>query len=75
MAEPTFEEKLAQLEGIVNQLEQGDVPLEKALDQFKVGVKLRQELEKTLKSAEKTVTEMVSDDGTTQPFQPKEGQQ
>ncbi|MFC2677611.1 MAG: exodeoxyribonuclease VII small subunit, partial [Lacticaseibacillus rhamnosus] len=23
----------------------------------------------------KTVTEMVSDDGTTQPFQPKEGQQ
>ncbi|OAU83387.1 exodeoxyribonuclease VII small subunit, partial [Lacticaseibacillus rhamnosus] len=25
--------------------------------------------------AEKTVTEMVSDDGTTQPFQPKEGQQ
>lgn len=46
MAEPTFEEKLAQLEGIVNQLEQGDVPLEKALDQFKVGVKLSQELEK-----------------------------
>ena len=75
MAEPTFEEKLAQLEGIVNQLEQGDVPLEKALDQFKVGVKLSQELDKTLKSAEKTVTEMVSDDGTTQPFQSKEGQQ
>ena len=75
MAEPTFEEKLAQLEAIVNQLEQGDVPLEKALDQFKAGVKLSQELEKTLKSAEKTVTEMVSDDGTTQPFQHKEGQQ
>ena len=74
MAEPTFEEKLAQLENIVSELEQGDVPLEKALDQFKAGVKLSQELEKTLKSAEKTVTEMVSEDGTTQPFQPKEGQ-
>lgn len=75
MAEPTFEEKLAQLENIVNQLEQGDVPLEKALDQFKAGVKLSQELEKTLKTAEKTVTEMVSDDGTTQPFLPKDDQQ
>ncbi len=53
MAEPTFEEKLAQLENIVNQLEQGDVPLEKALDQFKAGVKLSQDLEKTLKTAEK----------------------
>ena len=68
MAEPTFEEKLAQLENIVNQLEQGDVPLEKALDQFKAGVKLSQDLEKT-------VTEMVSDDGTTQPFSPKDDQQ
>ena len=48
MAEPTFEEKLAQLENIVNQLEQGDVPLEKALDQFKAGVKLSQDLEKTV---------------------------
>ena len=75
MAEPTFEEKLAQLENIVNQLEQGDVPLEKALDQFKAGVKLSQDLEKTLKTAEKTVTEMVSDDGTTQPFSPTDDQQ
>lgn len=75
MAEPTFEEKLAQLENIVNQLEQGDVPLEKALDQFKAGVKLSQDLEKTLKTAEKTVTEMVNDDGTTQPFSPKDDQQ
>ena len=75
MAEPTLEEKLAQLENIVNQLEQGDVPLEKALDQFKAGVKLSQDLEKTLKTAEKTVTEMVSDDGTTQPFSPKDDQQ
>lgn len=53
MAEPTFEEKLAQLEGIVNQLEQGDVPLEKALDQFKVGVKLSQELEKNAEISRK----------------------
>lgn len=73
MAEHTFEEKLATLEGIVNTLETGDVPLEKASDTFKVGVQLRLELEKTLKTAEKTVTEMVSDDGTTTPLLPQEG--
>ena len=32
--EPTFEEQLAQLQQIVNQLEQGNVPLEEALQQF-----------------------------------------
>ncbi|KRK74294.1 exodeoxyribonuclease VII small subunit [Lacticaseibacillus nasuensis] len=70
MAEPTFETKLSQLEQIVTQLEQGDVPLEEALKQFKTGVTLSAELEKTLKSAEQTVTEMVKDDGTTEPFDP-----
>lgn len=42
MAEPTFEDNLAQLEKIVAQLEQGDVPLEQALAQFKTGVQLSQ---------------------------------
>lgn len=40
MAEKTFEENLATLEQIVAQLEKGDVPLEEALKQFEVGVKL-----------------------------------
>ena len=35
MENPTFEESLQELEKIVVQLEQGDVPLEKALDAFK----------------------------------------
>lgn len=68
MAEPTFEENLAQLEKIVTQLEQGDVPLEEALKQFKTGVQLSQKLEKTLKDAEQAVTTMVTEDGQTQLF-------
>ncbi|MCI1985623.1 MAG: exodeoxyribonuclease VII small subunit [Lactobacillus sp.] len=68
MAEPTFEENLAQLEQIVAQLEQGDVPLEEALKQFKTGVQLSQKLEKTLKDAEQAVTTMVTEDGQTQLF-------
>lgn len=69
--EPTFEEKLQQLETIVNQLEQGQVPLEEALKQYKAGIKLSAELEATLKNAEQTVTQMVQDDGTVTPFDPK----
>ncbi|KLD58536.1 exodeoxyribonuclease VII small subunit [Lactiplantibacillus plantarum] len=59
MAEqPTFEQNLSQLETIVNQLEQGDVPLEQALDQFQKGVALSKQLQATLEGAEKTLTKM-----------------
>ncbi|WP_179395600.1 exodeoxyribonuclease VII small subunit [Lacticaseibacillus absianus] len=68
--EPTFEQNLAQLEQIVANLEQGNVPLEEALDQFKRGVTLSKQLEATLKTAEQTVTQMVKEDGTTVDFAP-----
>lgn len=58
-----FEENLSDLEAIVSQLERGDVPLEEALTQFQTGVKLSQELQKTLGEAEKTLTKMMNDDG------------
>ena len=70
MAEPTFEDNLAQLEKIVAQLEQGDVPLEQALAQFKTGVQLSQRLETTLKDAEQAVTKEVADDGSVKAFDP-----
>ena len=38
--EPTFEEQLTKLQAIVNQLEQGNVPLESAIEQFQEGIKL-----------------------------------
>lgn len=52
-AEPTFEEQLAQLQQIVNHLEQGNVPLEEALQQFQEGIKLSKELQTKLTNAEK----------------------
>lgn len=63
-----FEENLSDLEAIVSQLERGDVPLEEALTQFQTGVKLSQELQKTLGEAEKTLTKMMNDDGQEVPF-------
>jgi len=71
MSEPTFEENLAKLETIVTNLEQGNVPLEEALDQFKTGITLSKQLDETLKQAEQTVTTMMTEDGQEVAFDPK----
>lgn len=60
---PTFEEQLAQLQQIVNHLEQGNVPLEEALQQFQEGIKLSKELQTKLTTAEKTLGHLIDDNG------------
>ena len=62
-AKPTFEEQLAQLQQIVNHLEQGNVPLEEALQQFQEGIKLSNELQTKLTNAEKTLGHLIDDNG------------
>ena len=62
-AKPTFEEQLAQLQQIVNHLEQGNVPLEEALQQFQEGIKLAKELQTKLTNAEKTLGHLIDDNG------------
>lgn len=69
MANPTFEESLQELEQIVNQLEQGDVPLEEALQAFQKGMKLSKECQDTLTKAEKTLTKMMSETNEEVPFE------
>lgn len=58
-----FEEAMQQLEEIVTNLEQGDVPLEEALEQFQKGVGLSKICKETLQNAEKTLTKMVDENG------------
>lgn len=60
----TFEENLNDLETIVAQLEGGDVPLEKAIEQFQKGMTLSKELQKTLQDAEKTLVKVMQPDGS-----------
>ncbi len=59
----TFEQKMAALEKIVNQLEQGNVSLEDSMEQFKNGIKLSEELQETLSKAEHTMAKMMDNDG------------
>lgn len=60
----TFEENLQDLEAIVIKLENGDVALEDAIAEFQKGMVLSKELQKTLKSAEKTLVKVMQADGT-----------
>ena len=67
--EKTFDESLTELEKIVEKLEQGDVPLEEALDKFQEGIALSRELKKTLQDAEDTLTKIVTVDGSEELFE------
>ncbi|HEM2714337.1 TPA: exodeoxyribonuclease VII small subunit [Streptococcus suis] len=60
----TFEENLAELEGIVTKLERGDVALEEALAEFQQGMVLSKDLQKTLAEAEKTLVKVMQADGS-----------
>lgn len=57
---PSFEAALDQLEAIVDNMEQGDLPLEDALKSFETGIKLVRTCEDTLKSAEQKVQILMS---------------
>ncbi|MFM0795084.1 exodeoxyribonuclease VII small subunit [Streptococcus suis] len=60
----TFEENLAELEGIVTKLERSDVALEEALAEFQKGMVLSKDLQKTLAEAEKTLVKVMQTDGS-----------
>ena len=53
------EKALRELEAIVEALEAGDLPLDKALKQFEKGVKLSRECQAALKDAEQKVQLLI----------------
>ena len=52
---PDFEEALAELEGLVERLERGDLPLDEALKTFERGVELTRHCQSSLKAAQQKV--------------------
>ena len=69
---PKFEECLDRLEKIVDELEKGDVPLDRALELFDEGMKLSGSCRKELEEAEGKVEILLKRNGKLQPeaFQP-----
>jgi len=65
-----FEDSLAELEQLVERMEQGNLPLEDSLKLFERGVQLTRACQKALKEAEHKVQILLEDNGepTLQPF-------
>ncbi|HEX6594406.1 MAG TPA: exodeoxyribonuclease VII small subunit [Bacillota bacterium] len=70
--EPTFEETLESLEKIVDKLEKGDVPLEKAIDYYQQGMKLSKVCGDKLKNVQKKMVQIMDEHGELEPFEIRE---
>ena len=57
----TFEASLEALERIVQQLEGGDLPLEKSLELFEQGIRLSRECQERLSQAERRIEILLRD--------------
>ena len=69
MSDPTikdFEAAIAELEGIVKKLEEGDLPLEKSLELYERGVQLSRFCHSRLEEAERRI-EVVNERGELKP--------
>lgn len=64
----TFEEAMEQLEVIVEKLEEGDVPLEEAINIYKQGMELSKLCHDKLKNVEEQLTQILTEDGRKENF-------
>ena len=72
----TFESSLEELEQIVRELEQGELPLERSLELFEQGVKLSRECQDRLNQAERRIEILMRDNQgrpSVRPFEPENG--
>ena len=70
----TFESSLEELERIVRELEQGELPLEKSLELFEQGVKLSRDCQDRLSQAERRIEILMRDNQgrpAVRPFEPE----
>ena len=58
---PSLEKSLESLEKIVDELESGDLPLEKAMQKFEEGIKLTRSCQSALREAEQKVEILMQD--------------
>lgn len=70
--ELSFEESLQKLEEIVKKLEVGDVPLDKAINEFNTAMNLARVCDEKLKNAEEAITKLVKQNGEVEDFKVEE---
>ncbi len=63
MVKENFEENMEKLEGIVNELENGNLNLEDSISKFEEGIQLSKKCNKMLEDAEKKITILLEENG------------
>ncbi|WP_152658058.1 exodeoxyribonuclease VII small subunit [Oceanobacillus sp. CFH 90083] len=68
----TFEQAMDQLEEIVSRLEEGDVPLEKAIEYYHDGMKLSKLCNEKLTNVQEKMVHILNEQGELEPFDVEE---
>lgn len=67
--EAKFEEKITELEKIINELENGEIDLDESINKYMVAMKLVKECDEKLKNIEEQVNKMVLENGEVKDFE------
>lgn len=67
--EVKFEEKMKELENIINELETGEVDLDSSIEKYTRAMKLVSECDEKLKNIEEQVNKIVKEDGSLEDFE------
>ncbi len=67
--EKTFEEKIKELETIVNELESGEIDLDSSIEKYTNAMKLVKECDEKLKNIEEQVNKIVTENGSLEEFE------
>jgi len=70
--ELSFEQAMQQLEEIVEKLEEGDVPLENAINYYQKGMELAKVCGEKLNAVQEQMVKIVNEQGEFEPFQIQE---
>lgn len=70
--ELSFEDAMEELEKIVEKLEEGDVPLEKAINYYQEGMRLSKICSDKLNKVQEKVVKIVNKQGKLEPFDVQE---
>ena len=70
--EKTFEEQVKELETIVNELESGELDLDKSISKYTEAMKLIESCEGKLNKASKTINKLVEENGKISDFEIEE---
>lgn len=67
--ESKFEEKITELEKIINELENGEIDLDESINKYMMAMKLVKECDEKLKNIEDQVNKMVLENGEVKDFE------